>query len=315
MTLRAMKLARADHCAIIYDVDDLLFDESAVDHLSQFGTAGSSKEAVDRYRSAMKMADLVTCSTDYLKDRIKEFHPHCVVMRNGLSQTLLNVAKNVKNSMGAEHTSVTMAYFSGSGHHDADFSIVQPALLKLLETHPETRLLLVGKLRFDEQFRKFGDRFEYHSFVPYAEFMPMPGQADINLVPLDQSDPFAQARSELKYIEAGVFGVPTVASPTLTYAQAIQHGHNGLLSADDDWYDTLSGVIRDAAMRKKLGQRASEDVQHNFGPEMRAAQWDELIRQLPDDPSLTRTSLMPALIKGRQALEIWKRALKRYIKS
>lgn len=315
MTLRAMQLARAEHCSILYDVDDLLFDESAADHLSQFGSAGTSEDAVARYRSAMKMADMVTCSTDYLRDRIKEFHPNCVVMRNGLSQTLLDVAKNVESSTLAGKPNVTMAYFSGSGHHDTDFSIIQPALLRLLETRPETRLLLVGKLRFDEKLRQFGSRFEYRDFVPYAEFMQMPGQADINLVPLDQSEPFAQARSELKYIEAGVFGVPTVASPTRTYAQAIKHGHNGLLCANDDWYDTLSGLIGDAAMRKKLGLRACEDVRHSYGPGKRAAQWDALIRQLSEAPASTTSGLILPFTKGRQALEIWKRSLKRQIKS
>ena len=313
MTLRAMKLARARKCSIIYDVDDLLFDEAAVDHLSQIGAKGSSNEAVNRYRVAMQMADLVTCSTDYLHDRIKKFHPHCVVMRNGVSQTLLNYAERMHSLGGTEHSGVTMAYFSGSGHHDADFSIIQPALLKLLKNHPETRLLLVGKLRFDERFRQFGDRFEYRAFVPYAEFMKMPGQADINLVPLDQSEPFAQARSELKYIEAGVFGVPTVASPTRTYAQAIQHGHNGLLCADEDWYKTLSGLIQDAAMRKRLGQKASEDVQRNFGPEMRSSQWDELIRQFPEELTPNRAGLTTVLVNQRQTLEIWKRSLRRRV--
>lgn len=131
--------------------------------------------------------------------------------------------------------------------------MIEPALKTLLATEPSARLLLVGKLAFDEAFSHFGDRFEYKPFAPYDTFMHCLGDADINLVPLETDSPFAQARSELKYIEAGAFGVPTVASPTDTYAAAIRHGETGLLCGQADWLATLAALVREPDRRSALG--------------------------------------------------------------
>ena len=55
----------------------------------------------------------------------------------------------------------------------------------------------------------------------YEEFQAVFEQIDINVVPLQQKDSFAQARSNLKYIEAGAWGIPTIASPASAYREAI----------------------------------------------------------------------------------------------
>ncbi len=284
MTRRAMAMARAMGCKVIYDIDDLLFDPRGADHVAgvsgQAAAAGS--DAVERYRRAMLASDLVLCSTGYLKDLVDGFHPSCAVMRNGASKALLDLAAG--RSPSKAEGPVTLAYFSGSAHHDADFRIIAPALISLLDAVPSARLLLVGKLEFDPRLRDFGTRFEYRSFVPYTEFIGYLGDADINLAPLDQSDPFAQARSELKYIEAGAVGVPTVASPTQTFAGAIRDGENGVLCGDGDWFETLSRLVQDRALRARLGQAARDDVAAAYGPVARAQEWRALVDGLDAVP-------------------------------
>lgn len=314
MTRRAVELARGMGCRIVYDIDDLLFDQSALDHHAQYGSARPPGETVAAYLRAMHMADVVTCSTMFLKQGIDRFHPRCVVMRNGVSERLLALAHGIPPRAADAARPVTLAYFSGSAYHDRDFLIVKDALIRILQTYPEARLLLVGKLHFGDAFEPFGSRFEYRPFVPYREFMPMLGEADINLAPLDQNDPFAQARSALKYVEAGAFGVPTVASPTETYREAIDHGRNGLLSGDADWFDTLAGLIGDPDRRLQLGHAAKADISENYGPATRAAQWDSLIRE----QGLTRPGdFVPRSdfwSNARQRGDIWKRKLRRGLK-
>ena len=56
-------------------------------------------------------------------------------------------------------------------------------------------------------------------------------QIDINLAPLELDNPFCQAKSEIKFTEAALVGVPTVASPTQAFVYAMRDGEDGLLAA------------------------------------------------------------------------------------
>ena len=66
---------------------------------------------------------------------------------------------------------------------------------------------------------------------------------DINIIPL-VINPFTEAKSDLKYYEAALVEVPSVASPTAVYQSAIEHGSNGFLArTSDDWYEALRNLI------------------------------------------------------------------------
>jgi glycosyltransferase involved in cell wall biosynthesis len=315
MGTRAIRIARARGLRLFYDVDDLIFDEEGASHLDKFSQCPSADRAIERNREAMILCDAVFCSTSYLQERAARFHPNVVIMKNGLSQRLFDLATKQATRPDVARSDVTLGYFSGSRHHDADFGLVQSALQQIMRDFPQTRLLLAGKLTFDPAFYNFGDRFEHRNFMPYAQFIRMPGTVDINLVPLVQSDPFAQARSELKYIEAGAFGVPSVASPIRSYREAISHGKNGLICEDGEWYAKLAGLVLDKDFRHRLGRAAREDVLENSGPSRRAREWNNVLTELlgASTPThLGRASVSDVL---PHYAEIRNRAFRRWAKS
>lgn len=86
-------------------------------------------------------------------------------------------------------------------------------------------------------------------------------QVDINLVPLELGNSFCEAKSELKFIEAGVVGVPTIASATGTYQYAIKNGIDGYVAQNNqEWEKYLQELIDDSELRKKMGQNAKKKV-------------------------------------------------------
>src|SRR5204863_5326912 len=94
-------------------------------------------------------------------------------------------------------------------------------------------------------------------------------QIDINLAPLELDNPFCQAKSEIKYTEAALVGVPTVASPTDAFAYAITHGENGLLAATvDEWQAALSQLIEQPEARQQLGAVARQRVYQEYVPQV-----------------------------------------------
>lgn len=266
-----LKYAKARGLVTIYDTDDLLFDEGANEHLS-------SPDAARAYRAMMEQCDVILVSTRYIQQRAAAFHADVRVVKNGLSKAFVAQAESVyRLKQHNQNNRVTIAYLSGSKHHDEDFQLVEYALMNILNDFPEVRLLLMGKLLYSDNFKDFGERFQYRNFVPYRDFWRVFQEIDINIVPLNTRKPFVQARSEIKYMEAGIFGIPTIASPTSTYHDAIWHGSNGLLAADGDWYDALQSLITDGEKRHCLGEAARKDVLIHYSPETRVGQWNDLM--------------------------------------
>ena len=84
---------------------------------------------------------------------------------------------------------------------------------------------------------------------------------DINLAPLEVGNPFVEAKSELKFFEAAICDVPTIASPSGPHKRAIQHGENGLLaSTADEWARALAQLVADEQLRKRIGREAHRRV-------------------------------------------------------
>jgi hypothetical protein len=290
VTRRVIRFARLSGAVIVYDTDDLIFEPSD-------DASGPSREEAEAVRAAMLQTDIVMASTRFLSDRVPVAPVDRLVMRNGLSREFVRVAAASAACGERGGDMVTIGYFSGSNHHDADFSIIEPALLDVMRRFPHVDLVLGGKLRFSPDFHAFGTRFRHERFRPYSEFMSLLGKIDINIVPLDVKSDFANARSELKYIEAGAFGVPTVASPAMAYREAITSGVNGILCADDGWHEVLSGLVQNGQARLALGEAACRDVHARFGPEARIREWSDLVEKLLAKAERTESHGMEAALR------------------
>ena len=93
---------------------------------------------------------------------------------------------------------------------------------------------------------------------------------DVNIAPLEVGNVYCEAKSELKYFEAALVGVPTVASPTQPFQNAIVDGVTGFLADDPtSWQRSLEALVSDAGLRSRIGQAALHHVLHRYGPDGR----------------------------------------------
>jgi Glycosyl transferases group 1 len=138
-------------------------------------------------------------------------------------------------------------------------------------------------LNLDSIFEPFAHRIRHHPYITWRELPYLIAQVDINLAPLEMDNPFCQAKSEIKFVEAALVGTPTVATPTDAYRYAITPGVNGLWAAStEEWIESLSILIRYPDRRRALGEAARQRVYESYRPEQRGLELCALFKTLAD---------------------------------
>jgi hypothetical protein len=167
-----------------------------------------------------------------------------------------------------------VGYLSGTTTHDDDWRYVEPAVVDVLDRHPEVELWLAGHLPTTPELTRFGDRVRRLPFVPWQELPGMLRDLDVNLAPLEPHGRFNEGKSAIKWLEAALCGTVTVASPTEPFRLAIEPGVNGLLAATTaEWIDTLDRLLSDDLLRGRLGHRARRDALLGWSPHLQASRY------------------------------------------
>jgi glycosyltransferase involved in cell wall biosynthesis len=208
---------------------------------------------------------VATASTAFLADRLAERGKRVFLVPNRLSEADIRIAEDIlvekKRTPEAGGGIVRIGYFSGSAGHDRDFATVSDVLLRLFERHPGLRLLIVGPLVLDERFGRFATRIDRKRYVPRGKHFRNVASVDIDIAPLEIGNPFCESKSELKFFEAGIVGVPTVDAATGVFRETIRDGIDGFVAGNGvEWEEKLERLIGDATLRREIGDAARETV-------------------------------------------------------
>lgn len=273
-----LKVARSLGSVIIYDTDDLIFDKSGADYLFSIGQKKHAKNFL-KVRSLMAECDAISVSTTPLVAYCKDIGPEIYLNKNALSYSFYSRA--ITNSHHSKSTDkIVIGYLSGSKTHDKDFRVVESTIIKVLTDFPNAIFMSVGPVSVSGQLKRFSGRVFQKKFVPYFDFDKVLNQIDINLVPLEVDEPFCQSKSELKFIEAGIHSIPSVASATVPHVEVIKNGFNGYLANNaDDWYRGIS-LLMDSRHRFEVGRRAKETTMRYYSPEYRAEGWSDFLQKV-----------------------------------
>jgi glycosyltransferase involved in cell wall biosynthesis len=252
---RALARARSKGKPIFFDIDDLVFDPHRV-HLiiDSLGEDVLPSDAWDfwyaytgRLGATLELCDRAITTTEYLAKRICESTGKAVsVIPNFLNREQVEISERIfqeKVRHGfARDGRFHLGYFSGSPTHNKDFAVAADAIVRLLDRDPRIVLRLVGDIRLEGPFQNFRSRIESYPLQDYVNLQRLVGEVEVNLVPLQENE-FTNCKSELKYFEAGLVGTLTAASPTSTYAMAIQDSHNGYLVKSYEWYEKITALM------------------------------------------------------------------------
>jgi glycosyltransferase involved in cell wall biosynthesis len=238
---------------------------------------------MQRIRKLLLASDASIASTQYLADQIQRTASLRIwIHRNAFSLEMLKRSNEAREAVpaGREPGRVLIGYASGTPTHNRDFEMIRPALKQVLARYPQADLQLIGPLDPGDDWSELAERIRRQKLVPWRRLPGLLAGLDINLAPLLTDNPFAQSKSEIKYMEAALVGVPTIASPTDAFCYAIRPGENGFLAnTTEEWASALSRLIEDGSLRRRVGEEARAAVMAEYHPARRAGELVHLLNE------------------------------------
>lgn len=236
----AIERAHREGTRIVAEVDDDFFSREARARLVRAEYDPDRLASVERLVAA---ADVVVTSTEPLRTVLAASGIPAVVVPNAVQQGLWGTGPFRPDPTGPRRV-----LYMGSATHGDDLALLRPAFDGMVDDDGRAvRLEVVGVTDSDADWFDRLDLPEgathYPEFVAFLRDNAHRWSAGV--APLT-ADPFNDAKSDLKFLEVSMLGLPFVASDRPSYAGIDAHG--GLLVPNEPaaWQQALRTAFREA---------------------------------------------------------------------
>jgi glycosyltransferase involved in cell wall biosynthesis len=270
---------------IVYDNDDTYKNFTGLEqHLTK------KLEYVDKWTDKfIKMADFVTCSTEFLAEEYRKLNKKVVVLPNCV-EPLDWPNEPQRNTNGKVRIGIV-----GSAAANQDFEPIADILPKLCErgdvevvmfglpakTNPKVMRLYKNDYAFWDKLK-----IEWHPFVTIQEYIDKLDSLKLDLMLIPRHDDyFNRCKSNLKFLEASMLEIPVIAqgfedgkSPYQVNPQDTQR--MVVITDNTKWEETIEKFIQNKQMREDIGKRAKEYVLENYDINNKIQLWENAYRNL-----------------------------------
>jgi len=255
---------------VFYDIDDLVFDLKYTKNIKALEKFSKEERklydnGVVKFGEAVRYSDYIITTTKVLKEELSKIKNTVFIDKNIASFEMQVISKKAIKEVKKEENKIYIGYASGSLTHNNDFEMIKPSIINILRKYDNVYLKLIGALDLPEDLNEFKDRVITESFVDYKKLPYVLRTLDINLAPLEDTL-FSSAKSCIKWMEAGLVKVPTIASDVGDFHDSINNNYDGILCKDNEWEEKLSLLIENKELRKKLSDNAFDTVMTNYNP-------------------------------------------------
>ena len=251
---------------IIFDFDDAIW----IQGVSEANKKLSFLKNAEKTATIIKLSDMVFAGNQYLADYASRFNKNIVIVPTTIDTAIYEPLEN-----GTGQQPVCIGW-SGSFSTIQHFALAIPALKRIKE-------------KFDNRvtFKIIGDAAYYCqeletrgiAWKAATELKDL-SEIDIGVMPLPD-DEWAKGKCGLKGLQYMALGIPTLMSPVGVNSEIIQNGVNGYLpSTEDEWVDTLSGLVESKECRIKIGNAGRQTVVDRYSVEAWKGKYLEYFNQL-----------------------------------
>jgi len=293
--LEAMRMLKKQGKKIVFDNDDTYKDYGGFE-FNEYMDEKRLKHGLNRINTvidtAIKEADLVTCSTEFLVEEYRKLNDNVVVLPNCIDPFYFD--EPLRND-----TDIVRIGITGSVGITSDMEVLKPIIehyhkdkrvrLVLLSMPPKGEDKIMKELYFDEYAFWDSVDVEWHPFVPTDEYYEKLNELRLDMVIIPRyNSPFNRCKSNLKFLENSMLEIPSVCQSFSTHDSPYEQNpedKNYLLLADthEEWIAQIEKLINDKEMRRELGRKAREYVEENYDINTKGYLWEQAYKSLLDN--------------------------------
>ncbi|SDZ41281.1 glycosyltransferase family protein [Herbiconiux ginsengi] len=253
---------------LVFEADDDFVTGPARERLLQHGYFSTKLDAL---RQVVGAADAVIVSTDELAATMAPFGAPVTVAPNALDPALWGAdadGGSVGSAIDSAREFVSddgefRMLYAGTATHAGDLALLRETVQTLRdETGGRVVLETIGVTGED------GDWYRRLPVPDHAVNLPdfvrwlrsMSGRWSLGLAPLADED-FNRSKSDLKFLEYSMLGLPVVASAVEPYRGIPAHGGIGVANTAEAWGDAIRSVLAESSANAERAATARRYVE------------------------------------------------------
>lgn len=261
---------------IVMDNDDTLKEDNGF-KFTEYMDEKRVENGMDKMDKALNTfaeeADLVTCTTEFLKKEYEKVNKNVVVLPNCVDPFYF--PKPLKND-----TDIIRIGITGSVGITNDIEALKP-IIDHYQNDPRVRLVLLSippkgendiyKELYSEQYAYWSSvNIEWHPFVKVDEYYKKLNELKLDMVIIPRFDSyFNRCKSNLKFLENSLLEIPTIGQSFSTkdspYEQNPEDAKHLLLAENtEEFVAQVEKLIADKSLREQIGKDAKEYVLANY---------------------------------------------------
>ena len=272
--LRSIDILKKRSIPVIGDFDDLVFSPQYALFRPSVRNGLEPLENIQKktlnHLAAIKYVDGVSVSNAVLKNAFLNLNIDskiCIVNPNSwhYSWSDVNLLKNRNNPNGyntIKNQILNLGYLSGTRTHDSDLAMIEESIYEIVNDYKKIKVRFVcyGKIKVPKKLAKVA---VVKDKIPFKKYHNLFSNINLNLAPLEKT-PFNDAKSAIKIIEAGFFGIQTICSPIPDY---LDSPITARIIADEpkNWANGIKSGI-DLLMDNKNSSAIREQVFDEYHP-------------------------------------------------
>ncbi len=269
--------------SVILDMDDYIFDIDPYSEVYElYGTKEvkhgdqwlwkdgvninikKNIELAETIKAFIRRADILTVSTERLKEKFKEYNNNIIVVPNAIDPKDW-VVPNFKERDNL-HNEFRVGWTGGISHY-SDWYEIKDDIEKIAKEFPQVKFV-IGGVKFDGIFKNIKN-LEYWDWVDATGhgFRTAMMDLDLAIIPLKDSE-FNANKSCIKFYEFSSLKVPTICSNVAPYSDEAPKE-----SLTNNFYETIKDYLENKT-------RATEMAEKNFNWVSKNRNQDKISKEL-----------------------------------
>lgn len=289
---RALAVAeklRSQGKKIVMDNDDTYkgFDTSKLGKLAD--KFGQVEKAIDIFG---KQADLITCSTEFLRQEYLKLNPNVVVLPNCVDPDDWPEVDEIQRN---DNGKVRIGFVGSVGLH-TDIQGFIP-VLDALKAREDVQLVVFALPADTKESHDVHNYYkpefnfwmsygvEWQPFVPMQDYIETLDNLKLDMLLIPRSDDyFNRCKSNIKFLEASMLEIPVVAQGFSTgdspYQDLEDSKHMRIVIDNEKWLEEVIPLIESKELREAQGKKAREYVIERYSIANNISKWENAYKEL-----------------------------------